>query len=179
MGSPMSQVPRAVILGLVTYVLVAEMLFFASFLVLVRTDVTVFNKSQNRKYVEFGTLPLDHLVLGTLYRLSEIQIYNKVSLIILSDGRPWWGPEPPRDSLGRRVRTEAEEDAGRGRLRQERHAPPWPPLPSRAPLGHPPACAGSIAPPAGRRPHAWRAKAEALTGCDRLGLPGLGAAGGE
>lgn len=98
---------------------------------------------------------------------------------VVSDGRPWWGPEPPRDSLGRRVRTEAEEDAGRGRLRQERHAPPWPPLPSRAPLGHPPACAGSIAPPAGRRPHAWRAKAEALTGCDRLGLPGLGAAGGE
>lgn len=85
MGSPMSQVPRAVILGLVTYVLVAEMLFFASFLVLVRTDVTVFNKSQNRKYVEFGTLPLDHLVLGTLYRLSEIQIYNKVSLIKFPD----------------------------------------------------------------------------------------------
>ena len=96
-----------------------------------------------------------------------------------SDGKPWWGPEPPRDSLGRRGRTEGEEDAGRGRLRQERRAPPWPPLPSRAPLGHPPACAGSIAPPAGRRPHAWSAKAEALTGCDRLGLSGLGAAGGQ
>lgn len=45
MGSPMSQVLRAVILGLATSVLVAEMLFFASFLVLVGTDVTVFNKS--------------------------------------------------------------------------------------------------------------------------------------
>lgn len=50
MGSPMSQVPTAVILGLVASVLVAEMLFFANFLVLVRADVSV---SQNRKYVEY------------------------------------------------------------------------------------------------------------------------------
>lgn len=51
LGSPVSQVPRAVLLSLVTSVLVAEMLFFASFLGLVRADVTIFNKSQNRKYV--------------------------------------------------------------------------------------------------------------------------------
>lgn len=56
MGLPLSQVPRAVMLGLVTSVLVAEMLFFASFLMLIRADVTVFNKSQNRKSVEYLTL---------------------------------------------------------------------------------------------------------------------------
>lgn len=70
MGSPVSQVPRAVILGLVTSVLVAEMLCFASFLVLVRADVMCFNKSQNRKYVEcliFGTLPLGHMIHCTIY----------------------------------------------------------------------------------------------------------------
>lgn len=57
LGSPVSQVPRAVLLSLVTSVLVAEMLFFASFLGLVRADVTLFNKSQNRKYV--GCLVLE------------------------------------------------------------------------------------------------------------------------
>lgn len=39
MGLSMSQVPRAVMLGPVTSVLVAEMFFFASFLVLVRAEV--------------------------------------------------------------------------------------------------------------------------------------------
>lgn len=50
MGLPMSQASRAVMLGLVTSVLFAEMQFFASFLILARANVTVFNKSQNRKY---------------------------------------------------------------------------------------------------------------------------------
>lgn len=40
MGLPVSQVPKAVMLGLVTSVLVAERFLFASFLVLIRADVT-------------------------------------------------------------------------------------------------------------------------------------------
>lgn len=52
MGLPMSQVPRALMVGLVTSVFVAEMLFFffSNFLDLVRAGVTV---SQNRKYVDY------------------------------------------------------------------------------------------------------------------------------
>lgn len=64
------------------------------FLILVRADVIAFNKSQNRKYVEYlilvgRTLPLGHLVFVVnvihLYHLSETQIYNKVLLIKFPD----------------------------------------------------------------------------------------------
>lgn len=68
--------------------------FPSSFLILVRADVIAFNKSQDRKYVEYlilvgGTLPLGHLVFVVnvihLYHLSETQIYNKVLLIKFPD----------------------------------------------------------------------------------------------